>query len=206
MGTERPRDDPDQRLGAEWTVELRRALVRREAPAPERFFEVFFDRIHAFVGRMVRDVHVAEDLTQEVLLRVHRGLEAYEPERPLSPWVFTIAANVVRDHLRSRAWNAEQGRVSLDDEQVDVEPLDVTSVSSELEHVESSKTVARVVESLPISVRRVFLLRHFEGLSFAQVAATLDLTEPAARQRFRRAVLILRERLLSRERDVEPTP
>ncbi|MCE9593056.1 MAG: sigma-70 family RNA polymerase sigma factor [Planctomycetes bacterium] len=189
----------------EFSLDERRALARREPSSLQRFFDAYFPRIYAFAHRSVRDAHVAEDLTQEALMRIHRGLESYEPERSLRPWVFAIAANVVRDHLRSRAWNDRRGRSDFGDEPGDEDPIDWTPPSRVLEHAEGEASVASVVDELPAGVKRVFLLRHFEELSFVHVAEALGLTEAAARQRFSRAVRWLRARLVDRDRDAEPT-
>lgn len=190
---------------AEFGLEERRALARRETASLERFFDTYFPRIHAFAQRSVRDAHVAEDLTQEAMLRIQRGLSSYDPERALRPWVFAIAANVVRDHLRSRAWNERRGRSAFDDDSGELDPIDWTPPSRGLEHAEGEATVSSVIDELPPGVKGVFLLRHFEELSFVHVAEALNLTEAAARQRFSRAVRWLRARLVDRDRDVEPT-
>src|SRR6185503_20652737 len=98
--------------------ELRERLARREPAALARFFDAYFERVYAYLRRLVGDEHAAEDLTQDVFLQAHRALPSYDPARDPRPWLFTIATNKLRDHWRSRAAHGGDSETSLDHEEL----------------------------------------------------------------------------------------
>ena len=167
----------------------RRALVARDREHVARLFDAAFDRLHAFIARMVRDAHVAEDLTADTFLRIQRGLPSYQPERALRPWLFTIASNVVRDHFASRRDGAAPLEAAL-------EPAaEGDGPTGGVERSECARAAAHAVGELSEPLRAVLLLRHHEGLSFAEIGAALGIAEDTARQRWSRALARLRVRL-----------
>ena len=181
---------------AELTLEERRRLPAREQAALERFFDVWFPRLFAFVRRTVVDEHLAEDLTQDVLAHVHRALPTYDPERELKPWLFKIAANKLRDHWRSRRHRDTREEIALETEDggsrdpgVDLAP------SSDLVQGELVGEVRRAIDELPEGMRLVVLMRAFEGLSFEEIGEALDRNDVAIRKRYSRALEVLRGRL-----------
>ena len=171
----------------------RRALCQREPRALEQLFEAFFEPVHGFVQRMVRDVHAAEDLTQEIFLKVHRALERYEPARPLRPWIFTIASNTLRDHFQSARVRRPASEIDESDESA-LPPEHDPRHSAE--RAETARAVAAAIERLPESLRSVLVLRHYQQLPFEEIGAALELTDVAARQRFVRALRSLRKTLV----------
>ena len=191
---------PDGASGArapELPLELRRRLPARDPAALEAFHDAWFDRVYGFVRRMVGEEHLAEDLTQDVFLHVHRALPTYDPERELRPWVFTIATNKVRDHWRSRRHKQTLLEVALeDDERADAaSPRRAPGPTRALETRELGDTIARAVHELPEILRTTLLLRYFEGLSFEDIGRIVDRNETAVRKRYSRALEELRRAL-----------
>jgi RNA polymerase sigma factor (sigma-70 family) len=148
---------------------------------------VIFERHHAAVfryfQRMTGRHHLAQDLTQEVFLRVVRGFEAYEEQGLEAAWLFRIARNVLIDYKR----------------RVDAAPNTVPH--AEQVSVDCSNLAAfglqEALTLLPDRDREVFVLRETEGLSYAEIAAACETNEETVRTRLRRARLRLRT-LLSR--------
>jgi RNA polymerase sigma-70 factor (ECF subfamily) len=147
---------------------------------------------------MLGDDTQAEDVTQEVFLHIQRSIASYDPERPLSPWVFTIATNQVRDHWRAARRVDPLDGPSLDDEEArpdpparEMGPLPV------LEQAELSRTLGAAIDALPESLRTTLLLRYQEGLTFEEIAKLVSRNETAVRKRYSRALEQLRERLSS---------
>jgi RNA polymerase sigma-70 factor (ECF subfamily) len=144
----------------------------------------------------VREEQLAEDLTQDVFMHVHRALPTYDPARPLAPWVFTIASNKLRDHWRSRRHQGEH--VHLTDHESFDDPALVTSGGSVLDELaadEASARLARAIDSLPELLRQTLVLRYYEGLSFEAIGAIVDRNETAVRKRYSRALQELRREL-----------
>lgn len=172
---------------------LRAALPGLDQEALAAFFDLYFPRVHGYLRRLLRDEHLAEDLTQDVFLHVHRALPSYDPERPLRPWVFTIATNKVRDYWRSRRHRQSQSEESVEeagwaDSLAEEGPLP----GDALESLEVDEALREAVERLPEGMRVTVLLRVFEGLTFEQIGETIGRNEVAARKRFSRALTELR--------------
>jgi len=87
----------------ELVAELERVRAR-EPEALAAFFERHFDRVYGLVYRLLGDRTIAEDMTQEVFLKVHRAAHQIDPARDPVPWLVTIAHNACRDLWRSNAW------------------------------------------------------------------------------------------------------
>ena len=146
-----------------------------------------FDRHHAVVYRFLRkltgDASAAEDLSQEVFLRVVRGLETYEPRERELAWLFRIARRLVLDRHRS----ASRRPVLV--EQVGE---DVAGRSSQ-PHVRLD--IDRALQDLGDPEREAFLLREVGGLGYDEIAAVTGGTHDAVRNRIHRARMALRAAL-----------
>jgi len=192
-------DDPtssDSRATPELSAELVARLPERDPAALAAFFDAYFPRVYAYVRRLVRDEHTAEDLTQDVFLHVHRALESYDPSRELGPWVFTIATNKVRDHWRSRRHQDAQRETSVDREGV-TDALDAGEhrPETDLANREMDAQLRGAIEELSEGMRVTVLLRVYEELSFEEIGAILERSEVAVRKRYSRALEVLRETL-----------
>lgn len=148
--------------------ELVDRLRARETEALGELYDQFGGMVYAVVFRIARDTATAEDLTQEVFLRIWKNIPSFNFERgKLSSWVITVARNVGIDHLRSRAGRQDLRNISLEI----VEPLRA-SLSPEadcLARVEASR-VWEAVERLPARQRQLLDLAYREGLSQSELA------------------------------------
>jgi RNA polymerase sigma-70 factor (ECF subfamily) len=176
-------------------LQVRQALVRGDADALKRFFDAFFAPIHAYVARSVRDDHLREDLTQEVFLRIQRGLPTYRAELPLRPWAFTIASNVLRDHYGVAATRRrDQALEEVDD--ISQAPDDMANTPlAHVERAEAARATAEAVHELPHDLRDVLVMRHYQQLPFEEIATIGSTTSEVMRQRYVRALRWLRRRL-----------
>lgn len=190
------------RRRVEFAVESRRAFAAREPQALADFFDAFFTPVYSYVLRMVGDVTLAEDLTQEVFVQIYQKLETYDPGRDPQPWVFAIATNQVRSHWRWRQvrekksaagaeWEAAADEVAAPDEL----PLAVMAQD------EARERLRAAVEALPEDMRVPVLLRAYEGLAFEDIAAILEITSVAVRKRYSRALARLRDVLVDEDRE-----
>lgn len=138
--------------------------------------------VFSLVYRMVRDRELAEDLTQDTFVKVLSHIEKYRPEFKFSSWLFKIANNVAIDHLRRRTLDT----VSMDGsphagtiEAVEASSFDVAvpqeNALDELEARELGSAIEQAIASLRPEYRSCILLRHVEGRSYEEIAATLDL-------------------------------
>jgi RNA polymerase sigma-70 factor (ECF subfamily) len=194
-----------------WTLEDRRALRDRRPEALERFYESWFDRLYGYVRRLVRDEHLAEDLTQDVFLHLQSSLGSYDPTRALRPWVYTIATNKVRDWWNSRRGRERSRELSTDSSGADdgapqVLPDERRGPDDHVAARELSARVRLAIEEMPSGLRTTLLLRYFEGLSFEEIGGVVQRSEVAVRKRYSRALGELRDRLADLDPDLSSTP
>ena len=176
-------------------VEMRARLARRDPAALALFFDAFFDRVYAYLRRLVADEHLAEDLTQDVFLQAQRALASYDPARDPRPWLFTIATNKLRDHWRARAAHGAGREASLDHEELGERVLALQQPPDQLSSEETTARVRAAIDGLPEGLRAPVLLRLYEGLSFEDIGRIIERNEVAARKRYSRALEALRESL-----------
>lgn len=147
-----------------------RAIVERYAP-----------RIASYLTRMLGSDAAVADITQETFLRAYRHLNRYDPRWSLSTWLFGIAANQARDHLRrSSHRRAEPLPLALPDQAE--APVDRAALE------ERVGRVRRALGELPDGQREVVLLHVYEQLSYAEVGRALGIPEATARSRMRYAL------------------
>jgi RNA polymerase sigma-70 factor (ECF subfamily) len=157
-------------------------------------------RLWNFLRRFVRDKATAEDLLQEVFLRVVRSAHEWQPTAKVSTWLFTIARNLCTDHARRselrQADSLDQNR--SDDSglrMIDRVAAEGGNAEKEVMGREIASLVDQAVATLPVEQREVFLMREVMDLSFAEIAAQTGASEPTVKSRMRYALERLREAL-----------
>jgi RNA polymerase sigma factor (sigma-70 family) len=152
-------------------------------PTPAQLFETHHLTIYRYLKRMTRDEQLAEDLTQETFLKVMRARGTFEVRGSGAVWLFTIARNALRDHLRG---------ISRRPQAVEAEAASVVSIQPE-QHLALS--LEQALDRLPETDRDVFLLRELGGLGYDEISTVCELSPDAVRSRIHRARVGLRERL-----------
>lgn len=170
------------RLAGDGAEDAFRALYERHAPETLRFLR-----------RMLGDLQAAEDALQETFVRVHRGLEGFDPERPLRPWLLTIARRSAIEALRRRA-RREPPISSLGS---GLDPA-VGAERSPAEQDETRGAVLAAVGELSPEHREVVLLRLVHGLLLEEVASAVEVTERTVRNRLKDAAVLLEQALRRR--------
>ena len=160
------------------------------------FFQAWGDRLYRLSLRLTGDSAAAEDVVQETFLELMAGAEKIEGRSRLSTWLYRVAYNASIDRLR------EQKRIVPVPEEGDDEPapmpsllVDFLSPEEMLKDAETRRALDEAIAALPPSLRAAFLLRDVEGLSTAEAAEALSVTETNLKVRLHRARLRLRERL-----------
>lgn len=160
----------------------------RDPVAMNRFFDAFFDRVHAYATRLLRDSVLAEDLTQDAFVRMHQAIDRLDPTRDPSPWVFTVVTNTVRDYWRSKHHRASNRKVSLDEAWNLPDGRKGTAPDRNLERKEDAAIVRQAMGQLSPADREILLLRCYQNLSTTELEEVLELRPDAVRQRYSRAV------------------
>lgn len=178
-------------------------------------FEVLVGRysrdLYQFVTRFVRNGATAEDVVQETFIQVHQSAAGFDTDRRFRPWLFTIAANKARDHLRAKGRKREvslsvhSGKDAGDDA---VSYLDFLFDASEspgdaLEADELRRIVGRIVSELPDHLREVLVLGYYQRFPYKEIAEVLAIPLGTVKSRLHAAVSqfgVAYRRELERER------
>ncbi|WP_419806168.1 RNA polymerase sigma factor [Terriglobus sp.] len=167
-------------------------------------FEVLMNKyrramVH-FMFRMVRNQAVAEEMAQEVFLRVYRARESYRAEAKFSTWLYRIATNLAVNHARDTKNERMAAKVQLDapDEESGTTPevADTTpTVEADLLRAERMRAIKQHVLELPERQRMAVLMHKYQEMDYKQIGAVLKLSESATKSLLFRAYQTLREKL-----------
>jgi RNA polymerase sigma-70 factor (ECF subfamily) len=173
----------------------------------EQSFELLLQRYRTplvnFLYRMVRAREEAEDLAQEVFLRVYRARKDYVPSAKFTTWLFRIATNLalnsVRDNRHQRMEISLDAPVTIDSEDGDEKPLDVAekhpNIEQHLVEEERRKMIRHSIDKLPEKQRAAVLLHKYQELDYGDIAKILECSESALKSLLFRAYETLRVEL-----------
>jgi len=165
--------------------ELMLAYGRGDAGAFETLYKRHRGPVYRFVLRALKNRSTAEELFQEVWIRVIEARSRYAPQARFTTWLYTIAHNLLVDHWRKKGLSL----VQLDDEPT------VAAPDNPARQAEARQSLARLLqalEALPAAQREAFLLHEEAGLSVAEIAAATGTNEEAAKSRLRYAMAKLK--------------
>jgi RNA polymerase sigma-70 factor (ECF subfamily) len=182
-----------------------RALIdrclRNDAAAFDEVVGRYKNRVYSYVARMIGSDQDAEDLTQEVFIRMYTSLGSFRNQSSLNTWLFRIAGNICIDHYR-RGKKHQNVAYSLD------EPVDGDEASQGREIADSSFEPHRLLErgemsaqiesalvQLPDKLRAVILLHDIEGMQYDEIAQVVGCPLGTVKSRLFNARMQLRERL-----------
>lgn len=184
-------DGPELGAPAFSPDELSRVRAR-EPEALSAFFERYFEQVFGLVFRLIGERSLAEDVTQEVFLKVHRAIHRLDITRDPSPWLTTIAYNACRDVWRSGPYRLSRRSAPLDDPAVAPRLASVAlDPEGSLLAAERERWVREAVARLPEPLRVAVVLYDYQGLSHEQVARLAGINPAAARKRYSRALAAL---------------
>jgi RNA polymerase sigma-70 factor (ECF subfamily) len=153
-------------------------------------------RLHLvrFCASYLSNDHEAEDIAHEVLLRLYRKADQYDPACPFHPWLFRIARNLCLDHLRHKGslpveWTSASSIGVMIERICDT----TTSPAGKAMRKDIQERIAEVLHGLPEESRTALTLRYCHGLSTKEVASVLGISPGNARVRLFRATVTLRD-------------
>ena len=168
------------------------AFLDGEERAFSELVERYQTRLLNFIYRTIGDREKAEDLVQEVFIRVYRHLHRFDRSKKFSTWAYTIASNLAKNELRNRSRNplvlfqAVQKNWQEDDRPLQFE--DATSRPDDMYRKRHLREiVAESVAKLPEHHRNVFILRELEGKSYEEIAEITDCNLGTVKSRLNRA-------------------
>jgi len=159
-------------------------VLRKAQRGDERAFTLivraYEQPVFNYVLRLVGDRALAEDLTQEIFLRVYQGLPGFSLRSRFTTWLFQVTKNRVLDELRAIE-RRPRAVVNIDD----VPPLEV--VDQPFERTETIDAVWRAIEALNVDLKMALLLRDIVGLAYVEIADALEITLATVKWRIYKA-------------------
>jgi RNA polymerase sigma-70 factor, ECF subfamily len=177
--------------------ELVERCRRGDEGAFQELVETYKGLVFALIARTVQDRSHAEDLAQDVFLRIHRGLPYFRGEARLSTWIYRIVANVcLQDHARPAAAALDKA-VSLDDAQARGR-VNPSASDRRFGDLELRDRLEKAIARLPAHYRLVVAAHYLEGIQYEDLAEALQLPLGTVKTQLHRAKQQLR-RLLETE-------
>lgn len=198
------RPDPRSDFAPEPDPASDAAIMLRVAAGDESGFDYLVQKYHRamihFLFRMVRNQAVAEEMAQEVFLRVYRSRESYRAEAKFTTWLYRIATNLAVNHARDTKHERTAQTVYLDapDPETGSTP-DVADDDPSAEQLmlrdERMKAIRTHVMALPERQRMAVLMHKYQGMDYRQIGEVLKLSESATKSLLFRAYQTLRDKL-----------
>jgi len=198
---------PDVDEGAE--------MLARHIAGDERAFEElvrsFGGSVYGYLYRAGIDKPAADDLFQETFLRVHKAARRFDSRHPFRVWLFTIAHNLIRSHLRKKkvrrvlvGWFRRPAASDSHDDWQSLDPADESPGPQERVQARAEvKWLEKALNDLPEGPRRALILTQVEGLAYAEASRVLDVPVPTLKTWIRRGRLALTAALEEAQRESE---
>jgi RNA polymerase sigma-70 factor (ECF subfamily) len=178
-------------------------VSRGDRLAFEKLYQKFKGPIMNFVANMVRNQSVAEELVQEIFLKVYRAREEYLPTAKFSTWFWTIARNTAFDHLRKkRDLLLDDASVPSEESPSLIDQLETPLSNAEMQLVENAenKRLQNCMQELTPKQREATLLRIISELSYEEIASTIGTSLSSVKSLIHRSKQVLLECLKKEEK------
>ena len=165
----------------------------------ESLMHKYYKRLFNFIYRFVGSREAAEDLTQEVFLKVYKAVGGYQPQSKFQTWIYTIARNLSLNELR----RAGRKNVSLDEPvslkdgegQRQVSDESAENPAESIAQEDTRRMVQEAIASLPETQRTAVILRRYDNMSYEEIAKTMGTSVEAVKSLLNRAKENLKDRL-----------
>ena len=183
-------------------TELDRELVLKVQQGDKSAFDLlvlkYQHRIIQLVNRYVKDPSEAQDVAQEAFIKAYRALENFRGDSAFYTWLYRIAINTAKNYLVSRNRRRSDYHVDVQDAE-QVENLSqlkgMDTPDSLLQNDEIVETIKTAIEKLPEDMKNAIMLREFEGMSYEEIAQTMECPVGTVRSRIFRAREAIDEKL-----------
>ena len=186
---------------------LARRAAKADAAAWDEIIELYGERIFNLAFRFTRNQQEAEDLTQDIFLKLYRNLDRYRGDVPLMAWALRLSRNLCVDHYRHHRTRKQAETVS--DEVLAHLPSD-EDVERRRERRERRRLVRQVLDEMSESLASVLTLRDLQGLSYEEIAGFFEVPVGTVKSRLNRGrkelVRRVEERLRLAGASMSPVP
>ena len=173
-------------------------LIEQYLKGDKKSFEVlvakYLKPIYSFTYKNVGNFAEAEDITQEVFIKVWENIKKFDQKKSFKPWIFHIAKNTSIDFLRKKKaipfsrFENEKGQNSLM-ENISAKPMNL------IENFSDKRILATAMENLTDKEQKIINLRHTDGMSFKEIAEVFQVSINTVKSKYRRTLEILRKNI-----------
>ncbi|MCG8578261.1 MAG: sigma-70 family RNA polymerase sigma factor [Flavobacteriales bacterium] len=153
----------------------------------DQIWEQFHTQLYAFIFQKVKDKDVANDILQDVFLKIHTHISSLRSEKKLKSWLYQISRNTVMDHFRNGKNYEETAQLENTQEEIDLPPI----------YQAAEGCLKHFLEHIPIEQKEAIVQVYFEGKSQKQLAANMDITYSTLKSRIQRGKQKLAEMIES---------
>ena len=177
--------------------------LQGDAQALDFLIARYLKQVYGFVFKNVGNAGDAEDITQEVFIKVWKNIKKFKLEKNFKPWIFQIAKNTAIDFLRKKKtipfsrFENEKGQNALT-ENIAAKPLNL------IEKISDKKTLAAAMQNLTEKEQKVINLRNVDGLSFREIAESSNESVNTIKSRYRRSLINLKKELKNQKKLKNP--
>lgn len=189
-------DAADSRNETLWIEKAKARDVAAFSGLVKRYEERMLHVAYSFLGNR----EDARDLAQEAFIKAYDALPGFKGGSRFSTWLYRILANLCKDHLRKKSVRRHLAFVPRESEEEESRPEDkvpspYTDARGELMNQELGAAIREAMETLPVQQKSAFALRYLEGLSLAEIAEALKLSEGAVKAHLWQAAQKMQKRL-----------
>lgn len=147
-------------------------ILKGDIDAFEILINKYNKKVYGYIVKSVKNKHIAEELTQEVFLKVYRNLNNFDKNKSFSVWLFTIARNTTIDYFKiANNRHTYELNEELDSSRINnpsQNPVDI------IEKKEKREKIDTIIDSLPDKYKELILLKYFEELSYCEISKRLN--------------------------------
>ena len=164
-------------------------IIKGDRAAADTLVRKYYNEIHGFIRKQTQNAETALDLTQEIFISLLKTISRYDPKKGAGfrTWLYKIATNKAIDHFRS-----QNARITETIDLEDVEPVDETDFTKEIENEDFAQRVREYVSKFPPDTQKVFRLHIFGGHTFAEIAESMQIAEGSIKSKYYRLINKLR--------------
>lgn len=151
-------------------------ILNDDSNAFAQLVATFHRRVYSIAYRMVGNAAEAEDLCQEIFLRVYQNLARYDPSLPLSPWICRVASNTTINYLKRRSLKTVPLQITIGDEEIE-RPIADSQPTPEQAMInrKRNKQLQEAILSLPENYRLAFTLKYVENLTAEEIGEIMNI-------------------------------
>ncbi len=167
-------------------------IIRRIQKGDRKAYEIIVRQyrmpLFNLALRMTGSYDDADDLAQDAFVAAYQSLNRFDAQKRFFPWIYTIALNHIRNHLKKK--QRQYGETCVDENSV---PADIPTPEQAAIRHQASAQLERFLQRLPAEMREAVILRYYQGLSFDNISEILNISQSAAKMRVYRGVNRLKE-------------